>query len=62
MTPAKLTAARLRAWRDARGWTQAQAAEWYGCSEDAWRSYEIGRRPIPRPLMLRLADDRVRDD
>lgn len=50
----RLTPARLRAWREARGWTQQQAAEWYGSSREAWQSWELGRRPIPRPLAIRI--------
>lgn len=52
----RLTPAGLRAWREARRLTQEAAADWYGCSASAWQSYELGRRPIPRPLVLRLAE------
>jgi transcriptional regulator with XRE-family HTH domain len=48
-------AAELRRWRLARGWSQRQAAEWYGCSTEAWRSWEGGRRPIPAHVARRLA-------
>lgn len=39
---------RLRAWREARGWTQARAAEATGYSLDTWKSYETGRLRVSR--------------
>lgn len=44
----------LRRWRRARGWTQAQAAAWFGVSRSAWTHWESGRYPIGNPLRNRL--------
>jgi hypothetical protein len=30
----------LQLWRREQGWTQQQAAEWYGVHERTWRRYE----------------------
>jgi transcriptional regulator with XRE-family HTH domain len=40
-------------YRVVRGWTQEQAAAWYGCSVRSWRRYEHGG--APRPLLTRIA-------
>lgn len=57
----------LRDWRTRRagayrrgraamvGWTQADAAAWYGCSERQWRRWENGETPIPVHVIRRLA-------
>lgn len=47
-------AAIVRAFREERGWTQAEAAEWYGCTERSWRRYESCDRPVPLPLLRRV--------
>ncbi len=48
--------ATLIGFRDFNGWTQAEAAAWYGCAARTWRRYELGERPIPLPLLLRIRD------
>jgi hypothetical protein len=52
--------AELIAFRDLNGWTQEKAASWYGCAARTWRRYELGERPIPKPLLLRIRDYRIR--
>lgn len=56
-----LAPAELRQWREARGWTTAEAAAWYGCSQRAWQRYEDGTRHIPRPLLVKIARGRWAD-
>lgn len=46
-------AANLKAWRKARRWTQAQAAEHIGTSTRTWNAYEKGR-PVPRVVLLAI--------
>lgn len=53
-TTTRWTARRLRLWRESHGWTQEEAAAWYGCTRQAWSLWELGDRPLPRPLLLRL--------
>lgn len=48
------TPAKLLRWRKAMGWSQEEAAAWYGVTEGAWRHWENGRRKIPRPLINAL--------
>lgn len=43
----------LRQFRQMRGFTQAQAAEWYGVTERSWRRYE-NTNHMPRPLAKRI--------
>jgi hypothetical protein len=40
-----------------KGWSQQQAADWYGVSKRQWQRWEAGTTPAPRPLINRLADD-----
>lgn len=37
------------------GWTQADAAKWWGCSERTWRRYETGPGRPPLALIKRIA-------
>lgn len=53
-----MTPVELRQWRETKGWTQAKAAEWYGCTDRAWQHYEYGTRPIPQPLINRITHPR----
>ena len=46
----------LRQWRRSRGWTQPEAARWYGCDVRTWRRFERGETPIALPLQRRIAD------
>lgn len=50
-TPAE----RVAAYRKARGWTQAQAAKWWACSEREWRRWEKGDAAPPPALLKRIA-------
>ncbi|MBI1207248.1 MAG: helix-turn-helix domain-containing protein [Azospirillum sp.] len=45
-------AARLRAWRKARGLTQAQAAKALGLGTRTVTLYEAGSQPIPKTVIL----------
>ena len=36
------------------GWSQLQAAKWYGVTERTWQRYEAGESVIPLPLFNRL--------
>ena len=59
----KITGAQLREWRMTQagtykigkrkvsGWSQAQAAEWYGGKTRTWRAWEKGELPVPVPLV-----------
>jgi hypothetical protein len=40
-----------------QGWTQKEAAEWYGIGWRAWQRWEAGERAIPLPLVLRILDE-----
>lgn len=64
-----MTPMELRIWRAQRpgrfkwkrsetrpGWTQKQAAEWAGVSEETWSSYEQGRRTMSAIFIKRLQD------
>lgn len=44
----------LREFRQAKGWTQEQAAAWYGCKVRSWGRYETGARDTPLPLLNRI--------
>lgn len=46
----------VKLFRQNRDWTQAEAAEWYGCSERSWRRYETGERNVPQPLLNRIGN------
>jgi transcriptional regulator with XRE-family HTH domain len=52
MTETTPNADLVRRWRERRGFTQQQAAEWYGVTERSWQRYESGERPVPRPLLI----------
>ena len=43
----------LQTWRRGQGWTQRQAAEWYGVHERTWRKYE---RTIEDGWMVTVPD------
>lgn len=45
-----MSGAELRAWRQAQGLTQAQAAERFDMKQSAWANYESGNRAIPATL------------
>lgn len=53
------SAEHVKAFRDARDWTQAEAASWYGVSVRTWRRYERNETRVPAPLLKRLASTRV---
>lgn len=42
----------LRAWREAMGWTQAQAAEALGVTRHSVQNWEAGRAPISKTVVL----------
>lgn len=47
----------LKLWRVAQGWTQEEAAKWYGVHERTWRRYELyGPMFVPNKLNLRIQD------
>ena len=46
----------VREFREGKGWTQAEAAEWYGCATRSWRRYELAERPVPKPLLNRIKE------
>lgn len=47
----------LKLWRVAQGWTQLQAAEWYGTHERTWRRYEgSGKASVPDKLNKRIQE------
>lgn len=50
-----LTAADLRAWREARGLTQQQLGDLTGYSERAVRAMEAGARPVSRPMAVAVS-------
>lgn len=43
--------ARVRRFRKLMQMTQAEAAEWWGCTVRAWQRYEAGDRRVPKPLL-----------
>lgn len=45
-----------------RGWTQEQAAAWYGVSHRQWQRYENGKTPVPLHLVRRIAAHRMSFD
>ena len=45
----------LQKFRAIRGFTQAQAAEWFGVSERTWRRWE-NTGIVPVPVMKRVRD------
>jgi hypothetical protein len=45
----------LRAWRDAHGMTQAEAASALGVSPRMWRYYEAGEHLLPKTVRLACA-------
>lgn len=52
--PAEEQRRALVRFRQARGWSQAKAAQWYGVTPRSWQRYEAGDRPIPMPLLNRI--------
>jgi len=59
-----LTGTEMAAWRLAQpgkhkfkrnqvrdGWTQAMAAQWYGCSTRQWRRWETAETDVPLPVV-----------
>ena len=52
---AAVAARYIRRWRDEQGWTQAEAAAWWGCDERTWRRYELGERTVPKPLLKAMS-------
>ena len=34
-----------------QGWSQPEAADWYGCAVRTWRAWELGRHPVPVPVV-----------
>lgn len=54
--PMQGSAVHVRAFREARGWTQERAAKWYGCTPRSWQRYESGERRVPGPLLKKMAD------
>jgi hypothetical protein len=51
-----MTGKQLSGWRTKRGWTQEQAAAWWGCTKRTWQRYESGDLPIPDPMDTRIRD------
>lgn len=49
-------------WRKGKGWTQEQAAGWYGVSARTWRRYECAEVRIPKPLSNRIAATTKREN
>lgn len=62
-----MTGAELAQWRGAQtgdhkhknnqrreGWTQAKAADWFGCSTRQWQRYEAEDTDIPLTLVRRI--------
>ena len=47
-----MTAAELKQYRRARGWTQAEFARQVGCCKKAVFNWEHGHFPVPRPVAL----------
>lgn len=58
--PTKGSAVHVIAFRKAKGWTQEQAADWYGCTVRSWQRWEAGDRRVPGPLLKRIAAARPR--
>lgn len=51
----------LKSWRVAQGWTQVQAAAWYGVHERTWRRYEnMNDGLVPTKLNKRIYDYTIR--
>ena len=51
---AAMTGSDLRAWRKAKGWSQARLAQEIGRGLRMVQHYEAGTSPIPRPVALLL--------
>lgn len=54
-----MSGAELRAWRAARGWTQAQLAERLGVPRLLVAKWEQGAQNVRHPTILRLALERL---
>lgn len=53
-------AERVQEFRTRRGWTQTEAAAWYGVAVRTWRRWERGEGlHVPTPVLKRLATTRV---
>jgi len=50
----------LREWREVMGLSQSRAARVLGVSGETWRSWELGRNPIPAWLDVALEGMAVR--
>lgn len=51
---AEIRASMLLDFRNRKGWTQEEAAEWFGCTARSWSRYETGARKTPQPLVNRI--------
>lgn len=49
-----VTPAEVLEFRQLRGWTQKEAAEWWPCSERQWQRFESGESVTPPPLARRI--------
>ena len=47
---------KIKAIRQGRGWTQAQAAERYGCLQGRWADIEANRKSVTIDTLGRIAD------
>jgi DNA-binding XRE family transcriptional regulator len=60
-----MTRAKLKAFREAWGWTQEEAGLWYGLPVSSagrtWRRWENGERSIPGPLAKRVGEKGLPD-
>lgn len=56
--PHSWAAQQVQSFRTENGWTQRDAARWYGCSPRSWRRWELGERAVPLPLIKRIAESR----
>lgn len=50
---------RARNGQSIRGWSQIQAAKWYGCSVRQWQRFESGECEVPLPLVRRIQAHRA---
>jgi DNA-binding XRE family transcriptional regulator len=46
--------AQLKAWRERREFSKAEAARQVGVSRNSWIAYEAGRRPVPKTVELAI--------
>ena len=45
---------RLILWREQRGYSQQDAASWYGVTERTWRRWEAGEVRVPKHVRRRI--------